>query len=51
VNHIDQQCDAGDIAAGRLKLATSPNLMGSSPLVKTMGTVVVTTFAASAAGG
>jgi len=36
---------------GRMKLATRPNLTGSTPLVNTMGIVVVTAFAAIAAGG
>jgi hypothetical protein len=34
-----------------MKLATRPNLTGSTPLVNTMGIVVVTAFAAIAAGG
>jgi hypothetical protein len=35
---------------GRLKLATSPTLTGSSPITKTTGIVPVAAFAASAAG-
>src|SRR5262249_37356320 len=35
---------------GRFKLATRPNLIGSSPVVNTIGTVEVAAFAATAAG-
>src|SRR5262249_10301341 len=35
---------------GRFRLATKPSLIGSSPIVKTIGMVVVAAFAASAAG-
>src|SRR5262249_28746767 len=35
---------------GRFKLATRPNLIGSFPVVNTIGTVEVAAFAASAAG-
>ena len=35
---------------GRLRLATRPSLTGSSPVVKTMGIVVVAALAAGAAG-
>ena len=35
---------------GRLRLATSPALTGSSPLLKTIGMVVVAALATSAAG-
>ena len=35
---------------GRLRLATSPIWTGSAPAWKTIGTVVVAAFAASAAG-
>jgi hypothetical protein len=37
-------------APGRLRLATSPNEIGSPPVAKTIGMVVVADFAASAAG-
>jgi hypothetical protein len=36
---------------GRLKLATRPAATGSTPTTNTMGIVVVTALAASAAGG
>jgi hypothetical protein len=35
---------------GRLRLVTRPSLTGSPPVAKTIGTVVVTALAASAAG-
>ena len=35
---------------GRFRLATKPSLIGSPPISKTMGIVVVAAFAASAAG-
>jgi hypothetical protein len=42
--------DAGDVAAGLLRLATRPDLTGSPPVLKTMGMVVVAAFTASSAG-
>src|SRR5262249_60274914 len=35
---------------GRLRLATSPTLMGSAPITKTIGTVVLAAFAARVTG-
>ena len=35
---------------GRLRLATKPSVIGSPPVSKTIGMVVVAAFAASAAG-
>ena len=39
------------LLAGRFRLATSPNFIGSSTLEKTMGIVKVAALAAKAGGG
>src|SRR5262245_26434982 len=44
-----KEIDAGGVAPGRLRVATSPSLTGSPPAPKTIGIVVVAALAASAA--
>jgi hypothetical protein len=42
--------EAGPLLSGRLKLVTTPNLIGSDPATKTIGIVDVAAFAANAEG-
>jgi hypothetical protein len=46
---LGEESHPRDIAVGRLRLVTSPRFTGSSPVVNTIGIVVVAVLAASAA--